>query len=334
MTVEQHPADDKPLSIEQARGKIAKAMNDLVAGNYSGPISFRLKPTKKPGETYPLKLTQQQRESLIQCTEIKNKLLAKIKEAGEGTQTIGLTRKELDQLHDELGYASTYARSPHKRRLTAVQTKVVELFAKDRAGLFGEEVLNSQKQVSKKSDLLFQFKITLLEIRPAIWRRIQIPDCTLANLHDYIQFAFGWYGCHLHQFEIDGERYSQPSPDGDDYELDFKDETDILISTLLPKSGLRTKWIYEYDFGDGWRHELLFEGCPPKEPKMKYPLCLEGKRACPPEDCGGPWGYASLLDVIGNPKHEEHTEMLEWIGPFDPEAFDAKKVTREMRKVK
>ncbi|GDY10753.1 hypothetical protein LBMAG52_42410 [Planctomycetia bacterium] len=334
MTVKQHPNDDNPLSIEQARDKIAKAMNDLMAGNDPGTISFRLKPTKKPGELYQLKLTQQQRESLIQCTQIKNKLLVKIKEAGEGTQIIGLTRKELDQLHDEIGYASTYARSPHKRRITAVQTKVVELLSEDHAGLFGEEKLKARKPVIKTSEQLFQFKITLLDIRPAIWRRIQIPDCTLADLHEYIQAALGWQNCHLHLFEIDGERYSQPSPDCDDYELDFKDESGILISKLLTKSGERTKWIYEYDFGDGWRHEILFEGCPTKDPKLKHPLCLEGKRACPPEDCGGPGSYANLLEVIGNPKHEEHGEMLGWIGPFDPEAFDAKKVTREMRKVK
>ena len=82
----KQPANDKPLSIEQARGKIAKAMSDLVAGDYSGPISFRLKPTKKPGETYPLKLTWHQRDSLIHCTRIKNKIKERLQEAGEGTQ--------------------------------------------------------------------------------------------------------------------------------------------------------------------------------------------------------------------------------------------------------
>lgn len=195
-------------------------------------------------------------------------------------------------------------------------------------------ISKTRKSSTKKSDLLFQFKITLLDIRPPIWRRIQIPDCTLVELHEYIQIAMGWWNSHLHQFEIDGERYSEPAPDGDDFGMDFKDETRVLISTLLPKSGGRTKWVYEYDFGDGWRHELLFEGCPSKGPKTKYPVCLEGKRACPPEDCGGPWGYASLLEVIGNPKHEEHAEMLEWCGPIEPEAFDAEKVTKELRKVK
>lgn len=222
------------------------------------------------------------------------------------------------------------------RTQISVFVVVNHLMERLQAGIAGPDKRSPKKAKepkAKKSDLLFQFKITLLDIRPPIWRRIQIPDCTLADLHEYIQVTFGWLNSHLHQFEIDGERYSQPSPDGDDYELDFKDEAGILISKLLPKSGERTKWIYEYDFGDGWRHEVLFEGFPPKDPKVKYPLCLEGKRACPPEDCGGPWGYANFLDVIANPKHEEHAEMLEWSGPFDPEAFDAKKATREMRKV-
>ena len=181
---------------------------------------------------------------------------------------------------------------------------------------------------------LFQFKITLLDIKPAIWRRIQIPDCTLTNLHEYIQAAFGWANYHLHQFEIDGEWYSQPAPDGDDFDMDFEDETDVMLSELIPKSGRPSRWIYEYDFGDGWQHEVLFEGFPPVEPRAKYPQCIEGERACPPEDCGGPWGYADYLAAIADPSHEEHEELLEWRGPFDPDTFDAKQATKVMRKVK
>ena len=154
---------------------------------------------------------------------------------------------------------------------------------------------------ARKTDLLYQFKITLLDIKPAIWRRIQVPDCTLVDLHEYIQAAFGWENYHLHQFDIDGVRYGQPAPDGDDFGMDFEDETDVLLSKLLPKSGRKSPWIYEYDFGDGWRHEVLFEGFPPVDPKAKYPLCLEGERACPPEDCGGPWGYADYLAAIAIP---------------------------------
>ncbi|MFM9068877.1 MAG: plasmid pRiA4b ORF-3 family protein [Planctomycetota bacterium] len=185
---------------------------------------------------------------------------------------------------------------------------------------------------------MFQFKITLLEVWPAIWRRIQIPDCNLADLHRYIQAAFGWCDNHLHQFDIDGECYSQSAQNDDDFDMDCNDEADVLLSNLVPKSGRPSRWIYEYDFGDGWRHEVLFEGFPPADPTEKYPLCVEGERACPPEDCGGPYHYGDLVAIIRDTKREDYEELLEdmveeW-GPLDPEAFDAKKATKEMRKIK
>jgi hypothetical protein len=297
-------------------------------------IPFRLKPTKKPDEMFPLKLTQQQRDSLIHCTRLKNKIKERLKEAGEGTQVVNINKKELDHLDYELPSAVTYAPGPHKKRLMAVIRKVALLIAADRPKLAGEEQPKTRKTAPKKGDVIYQFKITLLDIKPAIWRRIQVHDCTLPELHEYIQAAFGWWNYHLHQFEIAGTTYMEPDPDGDDWGMEFEDEKGIRISKLLPKSGQRTRWIYEYDFGDGWRHEVLFEGFPPPDPKAKYPLCLEGARACPPEDCGGPWGYISYLEAISNPRHEEHKEMLRWRGPFDPEAFDAKKATKKMRKVR
>lgn len=96
--------------------------------------------------------------------------------------------------------------------------------------------------------------------------------------------------------------------------MEFEGQRRILISKLLPRSGGRTRWIYEYGFSDGWRHEILFEGFPPADPKAKYPLCLEGARACPPEDCGGPWGCVDYLAAIADPEHEEHREMLDGEG--------------------
>lgn len=335
MARKKHSPDDKPLSIKEARGKMAKAMNTLLlSGNCSGSTSFRLKPTKKPSETYPLKLTQKQRESLIHCTRVRNKIKERLREAGESTQVVGITRKELEHLNDEIGTAAVYAPSPHKRRLVAVLHKVAALFASDQADISGKESPKTRKTAPTKGDLLYQFKITLLDVKPEIWRRIQVPDCTLVDLHENIQTAFGWENYHLHQFDIDGDRYSQSAPDGDDFIMDFKDESDVLLSKLIPKSGRTTRWIYEYDFGDGWRHEVLFEGFPPAHPKAEYPLCVEGERACPPEDCGGPWGYADYLAAIRDPRHEQHERMMEWRGPFDSEAFDAKKATKEMRKVK
>jgi hypothetical protein len=192
----------------------------------------------------------------------------------------------------------------------------------------------SKAKKSKPTHCIYQFKITLLGAKPPIWRRIQVQDCTLDKLHEQIQTAMGWTNSHLHQFDIKGKRYGDPELLDDGFE-DFEcvDSTKTLLSALLPKTGKRFAFKYEYDFGDGWEHEVFFEGSPPLDPKAKYPLCLEGERACPPEDCGGVWGYGDFLEAIRNPKHEEHENMLEWIGGrFDSEDFDAAAATKEMKK--
>ena len=196
----------------------------------------------------------------------------------------------------------------------------------------------SGKQPKAKSKAatgtLYQFKITLLESAPPIWRRIQVHDCTLDEFHEHIQTAMGWTNSHLHQFEIEGERFGDPELLDDGFQ-DFEcvDSTVTMVSDILPESGKRFAFKYEYDFGDCWEHEILFEGCPPAEKRKKYPLCLEGERACPPEDCGGVWGYQDFLAAIADPKHEEHESFLEWCGgSFSPDEFDVKAATREMKK--
>ncbi len=326
-------APDEPPFVEQTGSQIARPMRDLVAGRDPRPLTFRLKRTKKADENYPLKLSQQQRESMIHATRIKNKLKERLKEAGEGTQVVGFTLKELDHLNDELGQAALYAPGSDKKRIVAVLHKVTDLLAEEHAGAFKDVALQTRKAAPKTGAVIYQFKITLLDIKPAIWRRIQVPDCTLADLHEYIQAAFGWWNYHLHQFLIDGERYGPPAPDDMDFGLEMMDETDVPLGQLIPRSGRKSRWIYEYDFGDGWRHEVVFEGFPPVDPKAKFPICVEGARACPPEDCGGPWGYAEYLAAITDLQHERHEELLAWRGPFDPEAFDAQQATRAMRKV-
>ncbi|HVX15912.1 MAG TPA: plasmid pRiA4b ORF-3 family protein [Pirellulales bacterium] len=325
---------DKPLTPAEARQKLQQGLEDHLAGKGPRTISFRLKRTKGAGHLCPLKLTQQQRETLLQFTELSGNLKKKVQAAGEGTQVVPVTWNELSKLNDVIGGAAHYARSPHKKRLLSVMNKVVKFFEEEHAEVFRPEAVKPRKRRPAKTDRLFQFKITLLDIKPAIWRRIQIPDCTLPDLHEFIQAAFGWWNYHLHLFEIVGTTYMEPDPDGDDWGMEFEDERGVLLSKLLPKSAKRVRWIYEYDFGDSWRHEVLFEGFPPADPKAKYPLCLEGARACPPEDCGGWPGYVNYLEAIADPKHPEHRDMLRWRGPFDPDAFDAKKATREMRKVK
>ena len=181
---------------------------------------------------------------------------------------------------------------------------------------------------------LYQFKVTLLESNPPIWRRVQVHDCTLDTLHEHIQTAMGWTNSHLHQFEIDGERCGDPELLDDGFEgFNCVDSTVTMLSDILPESGQRFAFKYEYDFGDGWEHEILFEGCPSAEKGKKYPLCIEGERACPPEDCGGVWGYADFLEAITNPKHEEHESFLEWCGgSFSPDEFDPKKATKAMNR--
>jgi Plasmid pRiA4b ORF-3-like protein len=116
-------------------------------------------------------------------------------------------------------------------------------------------------------------------------------------------------------------------------DMEYKDSTTTKISDRLPKIGKRFRFQYEYDFCDSWYHEILVEGVLRAEAKVKYSLCLEGASACPPEDCGGIWGYADYVEAIQNPDHEQHEELLEWVGgQFDPEKFGAAKATKAMRK--
>lgn len=289
------------------------------------------KSSQSPG-AFPIKLTALQREALGQYTRVKASIKSRLSEADEGTQAVSFSQRELDHLEDELGQAAVYVPNPAKKRIVAVLKKVQDILNEQQLAAFGGQTLSQRKHPSSQSPLLFQFKITLQEISPVIWRRIQVQDGPLADLHGHIQAAFGWEDYHMHQFEVDGERYGTPVPDDFDFGVEMIDESNVLLSDLLPKSGARRKWVYTYDFGDGWRHVVIFEGYPPIDHKAKYPICLEGERACPPEDVGGPWGYAEYLAAIADPKHERHDEYLEWRGAFDSQAFDAKKATREMRK--
>jgi hypothetical protein len=195
-------------------------------------------------------------------------------------------------------------------------------------------VPRASKIAAKKTSQVYQFKIALLDVKPPIWRRIQVADGTLDDLHAHIQAAMGWTNSHLHQFEIGGRRYGDPELLDDGWgDEDFVDSTEVRLSTLLEKKRKSFRFFYEYDFGDGWRHEIAYEGAQPAEIGVKYPRCTEGARACPPEDVGGPWGYMDFVEVMGNPKHERHRELREWFtAPFDPEAFDPLETTKDMRR--
>jgi hypothetical protein len=192
----------------------------------------------------------------------------------------------------------------------------------------------SKASKAKSADTVYQFKITLLESHPPIWRRIQVQDCTLDKLHEHIQTAMGWTNSHLHHFKLGEQLYGDPDLLQENFEdMEYKDSTTTNISDILPRTGKRFRFQYEYDFGDSWYHEVLFEGVVQADPKTKYPLCVEGARACPPEDCGGIWSYPDFVEAIQNSDHERHDELLEWIGGcFDPEEFDPVKATKAMKK--
>ena len=170
---------------------------------------------------------------------------------------------------------------------------------------------------------IYQIKVTLKGSKPPIWRRLLVSSAmSLAELHYVLQTAMGWEGGHLHQFFAHDQYFGVPEPE---FDMDVLDESRYTLEQMLPQE--KASMIYEYDFGDGWEHKIVAEKILPPDPKIALPTCVKGKRACPPEDVGGVWGYADFLEAIKDPKHPEHEDFLEWIGDdFDPEYFDVDEV--------
>lgn len=205
--------------------------------------------------------------------------------------------------------------------------------------------------------MIYQLRITLRDSKPPIWRRVAVPsDITLGQLHEVIQIAMGWTNSHLHQFMLqdkslinrdpkviarlsDEGRYddifaatrgirvfvAKVTPFGDPTEMEGEDEDTVTLAEVCPK--VKSKLIYEYDFGDGWEHTIEVQKIEEPKPGVESPVCLAGKLACPPEDCGGIYGYYHMLDAVADPDHEEHDDLVEWLGDdFDPDAFDIDEV--------
>ena len=213
-----------------------------------------------------------------------------------------------------------------------------------------------------KKDHVLQLKVTLRRIKPPVWRRILVPSSyTFWDLHVAIQDAMGWMDGHLHDFYLKPKWSSRPLSIGIPSDEDEDPGIDSMLSNpalqglhpavaanILAESNYperlagwdvpvvrfltleQRKILYCYDFGDGWEHDILLEKVLPIErgTKLELPQCTAGRRACPPEDCGGEPGYLNLLEVLADPKHEEHESMLEWVGGhYDPAAFDPADVT-------
>lgn len=178
-------------------------------------------------------------------------------------------------------------------------------------------------------DTVISLRISLREIEPLIWRRVEVPaTITLPKLHMVFQDSFGWTNSHLHSFYIGDKEYGHEDELG---ELDIIDERSIKLCKLL-KANTPGFW-YLYDFGDHWQHDVQIEHILPVRADRTYPICTAGARKCPPEDCGGVGGYERLLEVIRNPKNDEYKSMLEWLGgKYDPDDFDLLAVNRNLKK--
>jgi hypothetical protein len=178
---------------------------------------------------------------------------------------------------------------------------------------------------------VYQLKAMLTDSHPPIWRRLMVhSNITLAEMHRVLQVAFDWYDYHLHMFTAGGVEYGVPHPD--DFR-EVKDERRTPLNSLLRKP--KDRLDYEYDFGDSWHHRIVLEKILPAEPQLELPACTGGRRASPPEDSGGVWGYKRFLEALADPDHPDHEMYSEWIGgtSFESEAFDPKEINAMFREI-
>ena len=178
--------------------------------------------------------------------------------------------------------------------------------------------------------VIFRVCVSLLEIEPPIWRRIELSSrTTLKQFHRILQIAMGWSDCHLHEFGLNGQRYGIP-------DLEFDEPGDVIaegrvrLEGVLPAPSARI--LYVYDLGDYWQHEIQLESTHAPEPGAIYPRVLAGGRSCPPEDCGGTGGYTNILEILLDPTHEEFEDMREWAGDFNAEVFSTDSVNKRLRR--
>lgn len=177
----------------------------------------------------------------------------------------------------------------------------------------------------KPEDQIYTLHVSLPETTPLVWRRIMVPGLfTLEALHSVLQLVMGWQMTHLYDFHIDGKRYAEP----DDF-----DDTPVksVASSIAAAVRDQKSFIYNYDFGDDWRHVVTVEDISARKEGFNFPICIGGENACPPEDCHGVSGYEDLKKVIADPKHREHADMMQWLGGyFDPKSFDPNRMNRDI----
>jgi Plasmid pRiA4b ORF-3-like protein len=245
-------------------------------------------------------------------------------------------------LDDRLDVRADVPRTDGHAKIPRVGRTLQPLPASNRGGQRGGEAAAARStRVARRGSRtandvprVYQLQILLLGIRPRIWRRVQVPSfITLRRLHDVIQAAMGWRNTHLHQFvsrtTVYGDTHPQLDPPGD-----LVDEQLTTLDDVLARRGSRLR--YDYDFGDDWGHDIVVEDIRAGGASVGHALCLDGARACPPEDCGGPTAYQKqVLPALADPRHPNHREQRDWVGrPFDPEHFDLVAASRRVGRVK
>jgi pRiA4b ORF-3-like protein len=179
-------------------------------------------------------------------------------------------------------------------------------------------------------------RVELLEVVPLVWRRVLVPDnWTLASLHHYLQWVMGWTDSHAHEFQV-GERVMAPDwwiKEADTDVTDYRDERRVSVAAVLSELGAHRKFEYRYDMGDGWEHRIVIESSPTSTlSDQPLPVCVAGENACPPEDIGGPHGYELFLNILRDRQHEQHHDMVRWIGGvFDPKGFDLNRINPDWK---
>jgi hypothetical protein len=177
-----------------------------------------------------------------------------------------------------------------------------------------------------------RLRIQLNEVDPVVWRRLLVPGSVrLAKLGPMLLAAMGWSNSHLHAFRVGDTTYGMQLED-DDFDDDEIDETSVTVLQALREL---QPFTFAYDFGDGWEHDVVIEELTYSDTGLKFAVCLDGERACPPDDVGSPGGYAAFLAAIADPGHEEHADLLEWVGgSFDPAGFDVANANALLQKLR
>lgn len=318
------PGDPRPPGMPDAAAMLA-----TFAGGVLGQPASR-------AHEVSLKLGRSERVVIAGVPGLDVSLKERLDIPSTGVRSLRFTMDELARICLALSEALLDAEGRDAVKLLKVTGKVTDLLNQaiaevERAGKprraapkAGKNTAKKVTAKSKATGTVYQLKVTLKDIRPPVWRRLLVPDSSLAKLHEFIQVAMGWENYHLYDFEVGGEHYTDPRGMAD---LDMEDAGRMRLSQVAPEG--KGKFRYTYDFGDNWQHEVLVEKVISPEEGMTYPACIDGRRACPPEDVGGPWGYMEFAEAIRDPEHEQHEEFLEWRGEFDPDA-----VNRELRRLR